>query len=194
MGRFRDGHIGVHTLSGDEMNSIATVRLYEIREEIEALGRKALDEDGVLSDEDCTFLDKVQMEFESKTENVAIFVRMIQAEADVISSEMERLKRHRDARNTLARNLKSYIKQQFKLLGISKIKTPVYNIRVQKNSRPSVEYCGHDPVAFDDVPAAFVRTRYELDKKAILEAYGSGLTIGFSEYVTVETGTHLRID
>ncbi len=174
--------------------NVARVRMYEIGDQLEALDAKSADQGGVLSDEEFAILDRLEGEFEDKAVRIASLVKDAEMEADIISVEMERLGKHRDTRNALALNLKAYLKREMERLDIPKIKTPTRKIRIQKNSRPSVNYIGDDKIAFDDVPAVFVRTRYQLDKQAILKAIESELTIGIPDSIKIETGTHLRID
>jgi hypothetical protein len=148
-----------------------------------------LDGDGELSPEAAAELDRLAANIETQAESVCKLISEITAEADVLAVEIDRLKKRFTAREKAVHRLKTIIKERFELLGMQKLKTPLYTLSVCRNSCPSISLLdGFTPAA---LPEQFRRVTIDIDKQAIAAAIKRGEAPPAG--VTVQQGTHLRI-
>lgn len=114
---------------------------------------------------DAEMLDSLQMERDKKIENVALWVKELQAEADAIKKEVANLN---ERKKTAENKIESLIKYLVYALDGNKFKTP----------RVSVSYRKSESVMITDINALDKRfLRYkapEPDKTAIKNAIKSG--------------------
>lgn len=123
----------------------------------------------------------------AKADNICKLIAGWEREAVAIQAEMDRLKARKDACGRSQAALKGYFKTQLELIGQQRIKTDLFSVWIQANSRPRITWEGPGYP-----PADFQRLRPpELDGEAAyhcLKATGS-LPEGFK----VEEGSHLQI-
>jgi len=165
-----------------------TMKLYEIVDEIQELGAILAEHDGELTDDLEGRWDKIAGSLDQKVENTALFVRDLEASAEAVKAEEQRLRRRRRTLENKAANLKDYLHHQVARAGVQKIETDRVRVRIQRNSRPSIQWMGEE----DAIPEAFRRVKISADTQAAYHEIKSGgeLPDGFA----VEWGDHLRIE
>ena len=132
-------------------------------------------------------LTVIETEIKAKAQNVAIIVRGLESDADIIKAEEKRLAERRKALENKATWLKGYLSDELDKAGLDKVKTHTFTIALQKN-RPAVQI--NDEKA---IPAAFltiIPEQYVIDKKAIAAAIKDGQEVPGAE---LTQGKSLRI-
>ena len=163
------------------------MKLYEItRSYLEALDIFTDPDEEIPASVVVDTLEAIEGEFEIKAVNVAAFARQMEAEAEAIKTEVERMEKRRKALEARARWLKDYVKIGMETIGYKKLESPWFVLAVQKN-----------PAAvdvFDEsrIPDEYKRQiiEYRIDKTAIKEAIGKGLDIPGAR---LTNGTRLAI-
>lgn len=162
--------------------------LYELTQELALIHEELEASGGELTPYLEEKLSRVEMGLEQKSEAIAKWIKNLNSDVDSLEKEIERLQLRKRSRDNVVARLKNYVKVRMEQAGIRKIDHPVFPIRIQNNSQPSVEIL--DPKA---VPARFqIVLEPQIDKKAIAEAHNNGEDV--SAFAKVERGTHLRIE
>jgi hypothetical protein len=164
------------------------MKLYELPQAIRDLVDRAVDpETGEIDASMEEALDALQEEFGRKAEYIALLSREAKAEAEAVGLEERRLKARRQAAENREARLKSYLHACLLNAGVDRLECSRVKIRVQANSRPSIQWTG-DVAA---IPEQYRRVTVELDGTAAYETVKAGGTLpdGFR----VETGNHLRV-
>lgn len=121
-------------------------------------------------------LEAIEGAIEDKLENTAKVIRAIEAEANAVKIEEERLKKRRQALQGNADRLKDYIFQTMQITGKDKVKGAHINLRLQYNP-PSVNM-------LDDkaIPAHYlIEQPSTVDKKAVLADLKNGIAVEGAE-------------
>lgn len=145
------------------------MKLYEIPGTIRAaLDRIEVDEETgeIINAAD---LDAVEVEAHEKLESTALYVRELNAEADALKAEIERLTDRRRSLEKRSTFLKCLMLQGLDALGATKLKTPMVTISVRTSK--AVEL---DADALDVLPEGVIRIKREADKTAIKAAIERG--------------------
>lgn len=143
--------------------------IYEISENI----KKLLDEKMVVDEEtgeilfDESSLDELKETFEEKIENLSLYIKELDYEAKAIAEEVRKLESRKRANENKGKRLKEYL--MFVLNG-EKFKTP--KISISYRNSESIDYD-----SIDDVPEQFIRTKLEVDKTLVKEAFSQGLEV-----------------
>lgn len=133
--------------------------LLEIAEEIE-------------SDALVDTLEALQDAIEDKAENIAKFIRNLEADAKIIREEEQRLAERRRAIEAKVDKLKMYLQEQLEIAGLQKVKRPTITVAIQANP-PSV-----DVIDETLIPADFLIPQApKVDKRSILERLKKGEAI-----------------
>lgn len=117
-------------------------------------------------------LDAVEAEAHEKLESTALYVRELNAEADALKDEIERLTDRRRSLEKRSTFLKGLMLQGIDALGATKLKTPMVTISVRTSK--AVEL---DADALDVLPEGFIRIKREADKAAIKAAIDGGFEV-----------------
>lgn len=147
-----------------ESNKVG-LRLYELAPAYAYL-IDALDEDGDASDGHA-HLDALSDAIDAKAASIAHVLAQLDAEAEAMRSEEKRLAARRQARERRAESLRDYLRMSLDAAGVSKIKSATHTISVGD---------GPQRVVVEDegaIPAEYLRTKIEIDKRAILVAMQS---------------------
>lgn len=149
--------------------------LYQINQKIEA----CFDEDGELLDEDA--LNALQIEKKEKLENVALWIKNLDADAAAYEHEMKNFKARMDAAHQKAESLRKYL--QANLAGDNMV-TDKVSVTFRKSERVDVL-----DVAF--IPKAFTITKTDTvpDKLAIKKALKAGQQVDGAVLVTYSNMT-----
>ena len=173
----------------------ATAQLEVVNGWIEEHADEIFANGGELTPELSALLDEAEGTLAEKAERVALKVRELQAEAEVIKAEAVRLTQRAKTASNAADSLKSYLRHALDAAGIPVIKGTLVTVALQKNP-PSVQ--GElSPEAIHDLYedgakfASMIPAQFVLDKKAVIAAHGLGAPIPAGLQVT--QGTSLRI-
>ncbi|MBI5270655.1 MAG: siphovirus Gp157 family protein [Burkholderiales bacterium] len=142
----------------------------QYRDDIERLLDLDLDEQ-TLADT----LDSLGGELQVKAQNTVMAARSLEALAEAMGREMQRMEQRRKAVQARAASLRRYIMDAMQLAGVKRIECPAFRIRTQANPA-SVEV--FDP---DQVPDAYRRQAAppppEISKSAIHDAIKLGVEV-----------------
>lgn len=160
------------------------MKLYELSAEWEALAVELADAEEI-TDEMEQRLTQLDGDIREKVQAICCLVRRFTLEAKAASEEASRLTHLASHRHATAEKLKDYLEDHLQRMGLQRIETDLFKVRVQRNSVPTIRWTGDG-----DIPEPFRRVATSLNGTAILEAWKAGkLPEGF----TAEIGTHLRI-
>lgn len=160
-------------------------KLYEIADSIRKLMDACDCETGELTEQDNAALTAIDMAFEKKAEQVALYVREIESEADGIDEEAKRLSAMVRTRRNRSASLKSYLKSCMEALSQLKIKGALCTVAIQNN-----------PPAVNVTDAKTIPAQYWtpadpiLNKSVLLADLKAGQAVPGAE---ISVGTHLRI-
>jgi hypothetical protein len=148
-------------------------------------------------------LDMANGDFNEKAERVALKVNQLLAEHSMLEDEAARLTRRAKTRKARADHLKRYLHFCLTKANVAKVSGQLVTIRVQKNGQPSVRsaltqeqlaaYYGRQFT--EDVPPLVAKvTDFKLVAWRVIEAHQKKGAEALPEGITIEQGTHLRID
>ncbi len=162
-------------------------KLYELTEELDAVLAQLEAQDGELTPELERWLDEAQGRFDEKVEKTALAIRTLEARADMVRSEIDRLETLRKPLAKSAESLKRYLHTQMETAGVRKVDGELAKVWVQKNSRPSIRYDGN----LDDLPESLRRVETSFDSQAAYGLWKSSEPL--PDGIVIDHGTHLRI-
>jgi len=112
-------------------------------------------------------LDRVEGELTKKISNIALFVKSLEAEAEMIKAEEKRLRERRAALERKRAWLEKYLATNMRATGLSGVKDALVTVGFRK-CPPSVEV-----LDVSQVPSEFAEKRVEVvvDKKKVLEHF-----------------------
>lgn len=102
---------------------------------------------------------------EEKAAHLCHVIADLDAEGETLRAEEKRLAARRQARENRAESLRDYLRTGMDTAGITKVKSATHTITVSDGPQKCVVY---DEAL---VPAQFTRTKVEIDKRAILDAF-----------------------
>ena len=119
-------------------------------------------------------MDAIEGELDEKAENYGRIIRNLEAEAEAIRTEVDRLSRRRKTIDNNIDSLKKRLQLSMELTGKDSIDTPLFKFRIQKNA-PSVVVDLDD---LQDMPMEYL-TYHEptVNKAAIKDALKAGLDL-----------------
>ena len=109
------------------------MNLYELSQNYLAVQDMELDEE-TLRDT----LDSIEEAIEDKAENIAKWIRNLEADKKAFEEEEKRFKEKKQAADNRIKSLKLYLEDNMRLTGKTKFKAGVFNFSIQNNP-PSVE-------------------------------------------------------
>lgn len=145
--------------------------LYEISKEIENFEFKVDEETGEILN--IMQLDEIMMARDEKIENIALWIKNLDAEASAIREEEKALAERRRSKEKKAESLKEYLSSNLdgKMFETSKVK-----ISFRKSQSLNV-------ADVEKLPGVFRKVKIEADKTAIKNALKSGFYIEGCEIV-----------
>lgn len=131
-------------------------------------------------------LESIQESIYDKAANTAGLIKSIEADITTVDEEIKRLQKIKKQKQTRVHNIKQYLQAEMTKLNQTNIKTPLMNIRIQKNP-PSVLVTDAEKIG----KMYFVEQEPRLDKRSLLDDLKAGLQIPGAEIQQTES---LRIN
>ena len=153
--------------------------LYKLTDAYNSVWNMVLDDDIDLDSIENT-LQAIESAIEIKAENTAALVKQLEATAEMITAEIERLQKRKAAVKNKADRIKSYLKMQLELAGMDKVKTVAFSISLQ-NTKAAV-----DVVDQSQIPSEYIKTKIEqsIDKTAIYNAIKAGVAVPGAQLIS----------
>lgn len=167
------------------------MKLYEISQEYLAVLEMAQNED-IDADAIRDTLEGIQGEFEGKVDNTACVIKQINAEAEAIKAEADKLLTRAKTRKAKADRMKLFLQEQMNAVGIKKVETTRNVVSVQKSPEAvrianEEAFLGWAVMEHEE----YIKQRpQEPDKTKIKEALRSGAEI---PGVSLQSGESVRI-
>lgn len=128
-------------------------------------------------------MESIDFEIEEKADGYAKIIRMLNAETDAISAEIDRLTARRKALANNADRLKTSLEQAMIFLDKKKFKTTLFSFNIQKNPA-TVNIVGKVPKKY------LILQEPKVDKRAIIEYVKEH---GNTKYAELTQSESLRI-
>lgn len=148
------------------------MQLYELSEEFAAVAELLAANEEIDQQTIDDTLEGVRLDLDVKVENTVKLIRNMQADADGLKAESERLSRRKLTTENKIKGLKEYLKMCYERAGITEAGTGVAGARLQRNA-PSVEIEDEQRIPSDYL----IEQQPKLDKKAILSALKEGADV-----------------
>lgn len=166
---------------------MANMSLYEIDSRIRAIIDSiydAADEDGVVEEIDFTELKQLQEDRKTKLENIALYIKNTEAEADAIKAEEEKLTARRKKLENKAKRLREYVINSMKENKDEPLKTARCEVSIKDNEKTDI-------TDLDSIPEEFIKVKVEKnpDKTAIKKAIKAGQTVPGAQIIINTTLT-----
>lgn len=168
------------------MTMPATIPLYALAAEYEAIAAELVESGGELTPELSARLDALAEAFDGKVERTGLLIRNLLAASDAAANEGKRLIELARTRKAAADSLKQYLFVQMVAAQRGEVKTPLVTARIQ-NSPPSASCT----VAPETLPDWLKRTSVAFNGSAAIAAWR--IKGALPDGVTVEVHQHLRL-
>jgi Siphovirus Gp157. len=134
-------------------------------------------------------LESIEGEIKDKAVNIGYVVKNLEADEVAIDAEIKRLQAKKKVVVKKKQGLKDYLQNNMIAVGIEKIKSAVFNIRIQKNPQ-SLKFENEEQFMKNEFyDNYFIPQPPKLDKKQILEDLKNGAVI---EGVELQQSESLR--
>lgn len=166
---------------------MTNMSLYEIDSRIRAIIDgiyEAADEDGVVEEIDFTELKQLQEDRKTKLENIALYIKNTEAEAEAIEAEEDKLAARRKKLENKAKRLREYIINSMKENNDEPLKTARCEVRIKDNEKTDI-------TDLESIPEEFIKVKVEKnpDKTAIKKAIKAGQTVPGAQIIINTTLT-----
>ena len=162
------------------------LKLYELTESYQGI-QNLLDADGVDQESLNMALAVIETEIQAKAQNIAVIIKGLESDAEIIKAEEKRLAERRKSSENKATWMKNYLEDELNNAGLDKIKTHTFTVALQKNP-PAVVI--NDEKAIPAKYLTVIPEQYVVDKKAIAEAIKNGQEVPGAE---LKQGRSIRI-
>lgn len=157
--------------------------LYDLQGEYLRLYEMATDED-----DEQAFLDTLESldaELEAKSNGYARIIKMLEMEAEECNKAIETFQKKKEIRENHVKRMKEALISAMDVIGKDTIKAGEYTLKVSNNG-------GQQPLKIDgEVPANYLRIKYEPDNGLIRKAIAEGKELGFAHLEP--RGRHITI-
>lgn len=128
-------------------------------------------------------LDEITDSIQIKAENMAKLIKSIEGNINALKDEEKRLQAKRKALENKVVNIKEYLENQLKAMGLKKVQGNLFTVSIQKNPQ-SVNILNEDLI-----PEQFkkVVTTTKIDRKELLAALKEGQEIEGAEIKQTES-------
>lgn len=117
------------------------------------------------------YLEQLQLDRKTKIDNIAVYVKNLEAEAVAIRAEEKKLKERREAKERKAERLKNYIKISMMLQGETKFESARVSMALRNSKAVVVDESKLESVYFIN------KIVQSVDKKAIKAALEAGILV-----------------
>ena len=117
------------------------------------------------------YLEQLQLDRKTKIDNIAVYVKNLEAEAVAIRAEEKKLKERREAKERKAERLKNYIKTSMLLQGETKFESARVSMSLRNSKAVVVDESKLESVYFTS------KIVQSVDKKAIKAALEAGILV-----------------
>ena len=117
------------------------------------------------------YLEQLQLDRKTKIDNIAVYVKNLEAEAVAIRAEEKKLKERREAKERKAERLKNYIKTSMMLQGETKFESARVSMALRNSKAVVVDESKLESVYFIN------KIVQSVDKKAIKAALEAGILV-----------------
>jgi len=148
------------------------MNLFKIEQQYIDLTEQLIESEGELTPELEQALNITLTEFETKSIAYGHVIRKLDAECDIIDSEIKRLQSIKRSRESASERLKTRIKQAMELFDMPKIETPLIKLSFRKSESVEVEDINSLPAMYKTIK--IVETP---DKKLIKDSLKLGKEI-----------------
>ena len=162
------------------------MKLYQLTENYQNLWDLVEDETIDLSIVE-TALKTVEGAIQEKAQNLAVFIKSLGADIEVIKAEEKRLADRRKALENRQAGIKNYLQSQLEMAKLDKIKTAVITVSMQNNP-PAVQII--DEAIIPAQYKTIVPQTFTIDKKSIADDIKKGISVPGAESTQ---GRSLRI-
>ena len=162
------------------------MKLYQLTENYQNLWDLVEDETIDLSIVE-TALKTVEGAIQEKAQNLAVFIKSLGADIEVIKAEEKRLADRRKALENRQAGIKNYLQSQLEMAKLGKIKTAVITVSIQNNP-PAVQII--DEAIIPAQYKTIVPQTFTIDKKSIADDIKKGISVPGAESTQ---GRSLRI-
>lgn len=161
--------------------------LYEIDSRIKAIIDSlydTVDENGEVGEIDFTELEQLQEDRRVKMENIALYIKNIEAEEEAIKAEEDKLKARREKLAKKADGLRNRLIYSMQASNEPELATPRCHCKIKTSESTEV-------TDLNQIPEEFIRIKIpdperSADKTAIKKAIKAGATIG-GAYIKINT-------
>ena len=157
--------------------------LYDIDERLADAIKFSVDEEtGEITDFDVDAFNAIQAERKDKIENIALYIKNLEAENIAIKAEEENLKKRRTEKENKIEFMKNYLANSMITNNDKAFETSKVSLKFRKSEAVNI----YD---MDKIPKDYmtVKTEYKPDKKAIKEAIKGGGVIEGANIVEKNT-------
>ena len=163
--------------------------LYEIDSRIKGIIDglyDSVDENGEVGEVDLTELLQLQEDRKTKLENIALYIKNLDAEAKAIKEEEEKLTKRRKSIENKADRLRALIIASMKEAGDDKLETARCKAKIKDNEQTEI-------IDLEQIPEEFIsiKTEKKPDKTAIKKAIKAGQTVAGAQIII---NTTIKID
>lgn len=102
-------------------------------------------------------LDSLQVEFESKVDQICRVIRNAESEAEMVDAEVKRLQARKRAAERASEWLRNYLKTNMDAAGIPRVKTNLFGVSLS-DSKPKVDILSITELSSEFVKTEIIRT------------------------------------
>lgn len=116
-------------------------------------------------------LKTIEGDFTGKAENICKVIKTIELESKALKEEEDRLNNRRRILENRVGNLKEYLENSMKAVGLTKINGKMFSLGIQKNP-PSVDILNETII-----PTEYIQITKTISKKEILDVLKNGIKV-----------------
>jgi len=145
------------------------MKLYEIASGLNII-EKMLDYDMNDTEEEelLKAYNKLEVSLEEKADAISIINKAMDDDVSKIDAEIKRLQARKKAIKNSQKRLKENVMYNMLAMGLTKIKTALHTLSIRNNAASLVV---DENVPAESFPEHYLRVKYEIDKKAIMDDY-----------------------
>ena len=145
------------------------MNLYEINLGLQKITNEIIEADGVVSDEQLSNLENLELSLKDKCINIAYVVQNLEADTKQIDEEIKRLQQLRKVRKNTADRLKEAVKDSMISNDIEEFKTSTHTIKFRKSESVNI-------LDENKIPAEFkvIKSEIKIDKIGLKKALKNG--------------------